>query len=90
MSGQSADELCAGYEALRAVATGAAVSESPRGLALLLAQGLPAWMQAWSPLPPAAPGAAARERPPAAGLGTEVVRLLTEMALGRRSAPVAS
>jgi hypothetical protein len=89
MSGHRADVLWAGYEALRAAATGSAVSDTPRGLALLVAQGLPAWMQAWAPLPALpAPGPAgpAGERPLAAGVGAEMVRLLTEMALGCRSA----
>jgi hypothetical protein len=59
-------------------------------LALLLAQGLPAWMRAWAPLPPAGPILAAGERPATAGMGGEVVRLLTEMALGRRTRLAAS
>jgi hypothetical protein len=90
MSARPSDELCAGYEAMRAAATGSLVSETPRGLALLLAEGLPGWMRAFAPLPPASPIAAAVERPLASGLGGEVVRVLTEMALGRRSALAAS
>lgn len=90
MSGRPADELCTAYEALRAVATGSVVSEAPRGLALLLAQGLPAWMQAWAPLPPPVLVGPAGERPLAAGLGAEMVRLLTEMALGCRTTLAAS
>lgn len=90
MSGHPPDDLCAGYEALRATATGSAVSDTPRGLMLLLAQGLPAWMQAWAPLPPPAPEGPAGARPLAAGLGAEMVRLLTEMALGCRSPLAAS
>ena len=90
MSGHPADDLCAGYEVLRAVATGSAVSDTPRGLALLLARGLPGWMAAWAPLPPPAPAGPASERSPSAGLGTEMVRLLTEMALGCRTTPATS
>lgn len=90
MSARPTDELCAGYEALRAAATGSAASDTPRGLALLLAQGVPAWMAAWAPLPPPVPAAPAGERPSAAGLGAEMVRLLTEMALGCRSSLAAS
>lgn len=84
MSGRPADELCVGYEALRAAATGQMVCDTPRGLTLMLSQGLPAWMRAWAPLPPAAPVVPADQRPVAAGVGAEVVRLLTEMALGAR------
>ena len=43
MSGRPADELCAGYETLRAVVTGQAACDTPRGLALMLSQGVPAW-----------------------------------------------
>lgn len=82
MSERPAGELFAGYEALRATAAGAVVSETPRGLALFLAQGLPAWMRAFCALatPPIVPFG---ERPVASGLGTDVVRVLTEMVLGR-------
>jgi hypothetical protein len=84
MTGRPADELCAGYEALRAAATGQAVCDTPRGLMLMLNQGLPAWMRAWAPLPPAAPIVSAGQRPVTAGVSAEVVRVLTEMALGGR------
>ena len=89
MNGRSADELSAGYEALRAVATGVASADGSRGLALLLAQGPPAWIQACKPLPPVAPRAAG-QGPLPGRLGAEVVHLLTEMALGRHAASVAS
>lgn len=90
MSNPPSDELCAGYETLRAAAASSVVCDTPRGLALLLTQGLPAWMRAWSPLPPTAPTARSDERPLAPGVGSEVVRLLTEMALGRHSTLVVS
>lgn len=84
MSGRPADELCAGYEALRAAVTGQAVCDTPRGLTLLLSQGLPAWMGASAPVAAPAPVVPGTERPVAAGVGAEVVRVLTEMALGCR------
>ena len=80
------EQLSAGYEALRAQAVGQLPTETPRGLALLLTQGLPAWMRAWAPLAemprPAAP---AEGRTVSPALGSEVVRLLAEMALGRQA-----
>jgi hypothetical protein len=90
MTGRPADELCAGYEALRAAATGSVVCDTPRGLTLLLTQGLPGWMRAWAPLPPPAPIVPASQRPVGSGVGAEVVRLLTEMALGCRPRLVVS
>jgi len=90
MTSSFAAELCAGYEVMRARATGTSPSETPRGLALFLTQGLPAWIRAWTPLEPAAPGVAAREWPLVVGHGAEVVRLLTEMALGCTSSPATS
>lgn len=90
MSGRPADELCAGYEALRAAATGSPVTDTPRGLALLLAQGLPGWVRAWSPLPATQPIVPAGARPAVAGLAGEMVRVLTEIALGSRTQLAAS
>ena len=85
MSARPAGELCSGYEALRAAAAGSVVSETPRGLALFLEQGLPAWMHAASALAPAPPILPVGERPVASGLGADVVRVLTEMVLGCRA-----
>jgi hypothetical protein len=79
-----AGELTLAYEALRAQATGQVPTTTPRGLALLLAAGCPTWMKAWTPLPVAGfrtPGAPASQAA-SVGLGGEVVRVLTEMALG--------
>lgn len=80
-------ELERAYEALRAQATGQLAPATPRGLALFLAGGLPVWMTAWAS--PAPPPAAAPPTPTAggprlvlAGLSVELVRVLTEMALG--------
>lgn len=85
MSGRPSDGLCCGYEALRAAATGPLICDTPRGLALFVAQGMAAWMRAFSARPSAGPIVPAVPRPVATGLGSEVVRVLTEMALGRRS-----
>lgn len=85
MNGRGSDELAAGYEALRAEAVGSLTSDTPRGLALFLAQGLPAWIRASVPPPAPRPVVPAGERSVAPGLAAEVVRVLTEMALGCRS-----
>ena len=83
--GQSAGELTLAYEALRAQATGGLPAVTPRGLALFLTAGFPAWINAWTPLAPMLTPTAARpvasDRQPAADLGGEVVQLLAEMAL---------
>ena len=79
------DDLTAGYEALRAQAVGDLSSQSPRGLALLVSQGLPVWVRAWSAPAPVNPPSPSGLREPASGVGTEVVALLTEMALGHRT-----
>jgi len=55
------------------------------GLALLLGQGVAAWMEAWSRVPTPAVRAAHDERersPLPGGASTEVVRVLAAMALG--------
>jgi hypothetical protein len=90
MNGRPAEEIGAGYEALRAAASGQVGCDTPRGLTLLQTQGLAAWMRAWSPLSPPRPVVPSEGRPVAAGVGTEVVRVLTEMVLGSRSRLVAS
>jgi hypothetical protein len=76
--------LTLAYEALRAQATGQLPTVTPRGLALFLAEGFPAWLNIWKPLVVAAPRApSASHRPQAAvGVGAEMVQVLTEMALG--------
>jgi hypothetical protein len=72
------------YEGLRAQATGSR-SASPRGLALLLYSGLPAWLAAWrclvsaAPVPPPAPPPG--EPASAFQLGPELAVLLAEMVL---------
>ncbi len=90
MTGRSVVELRAGYEVMRATATGSSLLEAPRNLALFLAEGLAAWIGAWTPLPPAPPVFSGRERPLAAGLGQEVVRVITEMALSTGAGLAAS
>jgi hypothetical protein len=84
---QRSDELVRGYEALRAQAIGELPAATPRGLALFLAAGFSAWMKAWAPLQPPAPTPSLAQGDREAlriSLGGEVVRLLTEMALGCR------
>jgi len=77
------DEMKRSYEALRAQASGALPAVTPRGLALFLTAGFPAWMKAWTP--PASKTPAPRgDREVRASFGDEVVQLLTEMALGCR------
>ena len=90
MRGRPVEEIGAGYEALRAAASGHRGCDTPRGLTLLQTQGLPAWMGAWSPLPPPRPAVPSEQRPVAAGVGTDVVRVLTEMVLGTRTRLAAS
>jgi hypothetical protein len=81
----SADDLAAGYEALRAAALGSRPTDSPKGLALLLGQGLPGWIRACTtPAAPRSPAAATGRAESAPAPSSEVVRLLTEMALGQR------
>jgi len=83
---QRPDELVRGYEALRAHATGELPAVTPRGLALFLAAGFPAWMVAWAPLaPPTSTTPTLRgDREVRASVSCDVVRLLIEMALGCR------
>ena len=78
-------ELEQTYEALRAQAVGQVPTVTPRGLARLRGAGLTAWMRACPPLAPVAPPerlAGGRVGTPLADLAGELVRLLTEMALG--------
>jgi hypothetical protein len=78
-------EVAQAYEALRAQALGQAPAVTPRGLALFLRVGLAGWMPACAPRAPAAPAArssAGRPRTPPVELTAELVRVLTEMALG--------
>jgi hypothetical protein len=83
---QPAVQLTLAYEALRAQATGQLPAVTPRGLALFLAEGFPAWLNIWKPLvvvtAPKPPSAPRQQQRPAVGLGGEVVQVLTEMALG--------
>jgi hypothetical protein len=84
MRAPTAEELRARYEALRAQAVGEQPFDSPRGLTLVLTRGLPAWMWAQSLAAPSLPARMPASRPASAGR-VEVVRLLTEMALGARA-----
>ena len=80
-----AGELELGYEALRAQAVGDTPELTPRGLAVLLRGGMVAWMCACPPRPQ--PDAGVASPPLGAGRAAvdasrELVRVLTEMALG--------
>lgn len=80
-------DLEQGYEALRAQAVGEIPSVTPRGLALFLRAGLPAWMSACAPVTrptltrSSTHGSQERRL---SSLSTDLVRVLTEMALGSR------
>jgi hypothetical protein len=79
-------EHAARYEALRGHVLGPHHALPAReGLAVLLRQGVAAWMTAWSRVPAPAVRAAQdeREQPPLPdGASAEVVRVLAAMALG--------
>ena len=79
----SAGQLTLGYEALRAQATGELPAATPRGLAVFLAEGFPAWIGTWKTLVMNGPRAASasRNQHPAVGVRSEMVQLLAEMAL---------
>jgi hypothetical protein len=81
MSQARPEDLASGYEALRAQALGWSPDESPRGMAVVLTQGVPAWIRAWA-APASVPTAAPVPPTTAPGRGAEVVRVLTEMVLG--------
>ncbi len=82
------DSLCEQYEALRAQATGECPGiTTPRGLALLLRQGMPTWMSAWSDCVPVTRTTATRSTNDKGNgllgsLHSEVAMLLVSMALG--------
>lgn len=79
-----AAELTLAYEALRAQATGSGLpSSTPRGLALFVAAGCATWLRACQPLAAAIPKTSPTSKPveSPAGSRTEVVQVLTEMAL---------
>lgn len=75
--------LTLAYEALRADATGPLPATTPRGLALFLTAGCPAWIRTWKPWAATVPRipAVAHDRATSVGLDGEVVQVLTEMAL---------
>jgi hypothetical protein len=82
-----AGDLAQGYEALRAQALGALPRVTPRGRAVLVGAGLPAWMSA---LPPSTrPRPVAPRRPDQVGCqngeSAELVRLLAEMVLASQA-----
>jgi len=77
----AAKDLQQGYEALRAQALGEIPELTPRGLAVFQRGGLPAWMRACPPTirpTPAVSSGVSAERN-LAGMGVELVQLLTDM-----------
>ena len=86
VTGQMAPEHAARYEALRCHVIEHSVMATREGLAVLLRQGVGAWMEAWSmlPAPPtrSCEAESTRPWPVAEGLTTEVVRVLVAMTLG--------
>jgi hypothetical protein len=87
---RSDDTLSLRYEALRAQALGGCRrSGNPMGLALLMRQGLPAWMHAWSAVATVPGGSLPRletQEPATAGQSHEVelVMVLASMVLKNR------
>lgn len=81
-------QLVQWYEDLRAQATGQIPPATPRGLALLLRSGLPAWMAACPPvtfnptLTKTTSSVSVTLSPSLDGLNAELVGVLTNMALG--------
>ena len=83
-----ADDLLAGYEALRAQALGAVSATTPRGASVLTRAGVATWMRALAPTVHTSATAAGGTRE-STGVGTELVSLLTEMALAGQRRRVA-
>ncbi len=83
---QAAPEHTSRYEVLRNHALQRDVSVARHGLAVLLRQGVAAWMEAWSKMPPPSPQLAEDENPRPCSLpdgsSAEVVRVLAAMTLG--------
>ena len=79
----SASQHAARYETLRSHAPGHPAPAARDGLAVLLGQGMGAWMEAWSKVPaPPMPTTANREPGRPLPESREVVRLLATMVLG--------
>ena len=83
---QTVSEHAARYEALRRHVVEHSPAVLRDGLAVLLGQGLAAWMKAWSMLPSAPTRSSETEStrpwPVPEGMSTEVVRVLVAMTLG--------
>jgi hypothetical protein len=76
-----ATDIVESYEALRAHALGTSRTSSPRGLAVLLRRGLPAFMYACAPTSQPVPKVLAGHARDEPNLGSELVALLSEMVL---------
>lgn len=82
---RTAPEFRARYEALRRHAVMRDSPPEPRdGLAVLLREGIPAWLAAWSRVPAPVPTARVECRSPVLpdGVSADVIRVLAAMALG--------
>ncbi len=82
-------DLLVGYEALRAQALGAVPAATPRGLSVLTRAGLAAWMGALVPIVRTRATVHRVAAHESTGFGTELVSLLTEMALASQRRRVA-
>jgi hypothetical protein len=72
------EDLAAHYEAIRTVAVQEGMARAGLAAALLVSQGMPAWMRGWRTCaPPASPVRA----PTRSATSTDIVSVLAEMAL---------
>ena len=72
------EDLAAHYEAMRGLAVGEGLQRAGLGAALLVSQGMAAWMRGWRACTPAPCPARAPGRSASPG---EIVGVLTQMAL---------
>jgi hypothetical protein len=80
---ESVADFVSAYEALRAQATGEIPAITPRGLSLFLGSGLPTWMKTWAAIAPPKHHIPVRTEAPISAAPTgDLIRVLTEMALG--------
>ncbi|MBI2325647.1 MAG: hypothetical protein HYU87_11900 [Chloroflexi bacterium] len=82
-------EITRAYEAVRAQATGDLAASSPRGLALILDQGLASWIAAWSSRMrgEVATTTSVRTTEASDPVSAELASVLAEMALASRRCP---
>lgn len=75
------ENLAGHYEALRSVALGEGIGRAGLGGALVMAQGVAAWMRGWRACTPGPARTAVPPAPTGGGSPAEVVRVLAAMAL---------